>query len=942
MKRSVAETALCAIAGCALLSFAAYGNSTNLWTGAVNDYDWNEAGNFRDGLPAAGDIVQISNAVVRIDASTESGAASIAKINTLEKVWPLDVNAVLEVTVDGEATISMPFTAYPNSNKIVGELRKKGPGTLNLTSKAIPYGSAIGGYHSHLHVVEGSLKLPRDTESAVQMGRVTVDAGAYFYPYSCKSGATPNTWATCGLSWKELWGAGTITNDYPTANSVYYIRPNGSTYCEFSGDISRQFRFFTSGGNWALTGTNSLTATEIPVITANYGGGPDYGQGILSVAKIGNGGARSSIGPHNYMVNFRGNGGCLRYLGKGENSNKHVTWQQKGTNDEYYWNFIDGGPHGALNISGMFQGYQNGSKTMPQIMERIMLTGSNAAPCIVSGSILLNYLPNDPNVSQAFFGKQGSGTWRFADTADTNRTTRPFGTPFTVEGGTLQFDSLREVGEFCSLGMGNMLLEPFSGSQSEGTPVDWFFALGRTNRNHAVPAIEYSGLGKWGRGVTVASRKILLKGSGRISNASSKRFRLAGVSAAAGGDEEIKYLHLGGANETGDEVLDISDGPGRTGIVKDGLGTWALGGDLTFTGPVDVREGTLRINAVSSRYTWFKFIIKEILGNNDIFTPGTKHTASEFILGHLAVYDSEGTDLTAGKITTDLDATRTFSSTIDWTELEPGYVATGYSDGWSLPSGSSSGYATNQRECNQLFLTAEGNYGRATRGRGANGNGAINLADTSSWHSVVFRLPDSVTENVAAWDAFQVKGSQSSDSNRAVTAYAFLASPDGIHWDMITDGAEVPGVMLETSKHWLSQQKKGFNLTGHTTGFTMSGARATEFTVAPLSVKVAPGAHFVAGGERPVSIRAIEIDAAGGGTIDGFTFAAENGSLDVTGYVKAPSALKIPVTFTNASNLQNVAAWSLTFDGQADASRRFTVSSDGITVTPVGTMLIVR
>jgi len=683
-------------------------------------------------------------------------------------------------------------------------------------------------------------------------------------------------------------------------------------------------------------------ATEIPVIIANYGGGPDYGQGILSVARIGNGGERSSIGPHNYMVNFRGNGGCLRYIGKGEDSNKHVTWQQKGASDEYYWNFIDGGPHGALNIGGKFQGYQNGSKTMPQIMERIMLTGSNTAPCIVSGSILLNYLPNDPNVSQAFFGKQGSGTWRFADTADTNRMTRPFGTPFTVEGGTLQFDSLREVGEFCSLGMGDMLLEPFSGPQSEGTPVDWFFALGRTNRNHAVPAIEYSGLGKWGCGVAVSSRKILLKGSGRISNASAKRFRIAGVSSAAGGDEEIKYLHLGGANETGDEVLDISDGAGRTGIVKDGSGTWALGGDLTFTGPVDVREGRLVINAIPPRYTWFKFIIKEILGNNAAFTPGTKYNASEFKLGHLGVYDSAGNDLTAGKVTTDLDATTTFSSTTDWTGLEPGKCARGYSDGWGLPSGSSSTYATNQRECNQLFLTAEGNYGRATRGRGVNGNGAINLADTSSWHSVVFRLPDSVTEDVTSWDAFQVKGSLSSDSNRAVTAYAFLASPDGIHWDMITDGAEVPGVMLEASKHWLSQQKKGFNITGHTTGFTMNSARSSAFTRAQLSVKVAANASLAVSGSETVTIKALELPAAGGGMIDGFAF-AEDGTLDVTGLAPGGgSSVTIPVAFANATGLGNMSGWTLALDGVPTRKKSFTVSPTGITVTSVGTMFILR
>ena len=932
---------LLAFTFCLVVSLPGFGIATNLWTGAVDDFDWTNGGNFRYGLPAAGDVVQISNATVRLDADTAAGAASIAKINTLEKLWPVDENAVLEVTVSGEASIDVPFTAYPAKNDFrLGELRKKGAGILNLTSKSVIYGSTVADYHAHLHVIEGSLKMAKDTTSCATLGKVTIEEGACFFPNACSPGVTPDTWSNCALQWKEAWGKGTITNDYPTATTVYYIRPYGSTYCEFAGDISPQFRFMTVSGNWALTGTNSLTANQIPVIMGNSGRGPDAGLGVLSVMKIGMRGQRSSIGPHNYMVNFRGNGGCLRYIGPGETSDKYVTWQGIG-NNAACWNFIDGGPHGDLVLSGMFRGYQNTARTMVQTMERIMLTGSNAAPCIVTGNVSTNSCPTDANVSHPFFGKQGSGTWRFADSADTNRVTRTFGTPFVVEGGTLAYDSLREAGEFCALGMGDMLLEPFTGIQADGTPVDWFFALGRTNANHAVPTLAFTGLGKWNHGVCVSTRKVLLKGSGRIANNSSKRFRLAGVSSAAGGDEAVKSLYLGGSNTTGDEILDISDGAGKTGIVKDGEGTWSLGGDLTFTGPVDVRAGVLKINAVSSRYTWFKFVIKELLGNSPNFIPNTRGTASEFILGHLGVYDSEGNDLVAGKVTTDLDATVTFSSVTDWTALEPGYCATGYSDGFSLPSGSASAYATNQRECNNLFLTSEGNYGRAVRMRGKNGNGAINLADTSSWHSVVFRLPDSVTADVASWDAWQAKGYNQSDSNRAVTAYAFLASPDGVHWDTITDEIVTKDTMRANSKHWLHNAVTVFNATKHTTGFPMNGARATAFTIAPLSVTVAPGATLLAEGPNAVTIKALTLSGAGGGTIDGFSFAAE-GTLDVTGLPNGTSAVTVPVTFANATDLGNMSRWAFCLDGAATAKMRFDVSANGITVRPIGFTLVIQ
>ena len=152
----------------------------------------------------------------------------------------------------------------------------------------------------------------------------------------------------------------------------------------------------------------------------------------------------------------------------------------------------------------------------------------------------------------------------------------------------------------------------------------------------------------------------------------------------------------------------------------------------------------------------------------------------------------------------------------------------------------------------------------------------------------------------------------------------------------------MPGVMLEASKHWLSQQKKGFNITGHTTGFTMNSARSSAFTRAQLSVKVAANASLAVSGSETVTIKALELPAAGGGMIDGFAF-AEDGTLDVTGLAPGGgSSVTIPVAFANATGLGNMSGWTLTLDGVPTRRKSFTVSPSGITVNPVGSMFILR
>ena len=910
---------------------AAFGYSTNVWTGAVNDWNWTEGGNYRDGAPAAGDIVQIpAETTVKLNASADAG--SLAVVNSLKQIWPTAADAVLEVTVaeGDEKTVEKPFTSFPYTSNFAGngELRKCGGGILNLTSVRSCNGSAIQDYWTHLHVVAGSLKMAKDVSGSCQIAEVTVDAGAFFYPYSVAPGVSPDANSKGGLYWQALFGAGTVTNDYPTASTVYFLRPSGNTPCEFSGKISSQFRIHTAGGQWNLTGTESKTANEIPVVTQNYGRGPDYGQGVLGIMKIGNGGEASSIGAHSYMVNFRGDGGCLRYLGAGETTSKNITWQNGNT---FYWNYLDGGPFGGLTLAGTIQAYQNSAKSMAQIFERIMLTGSNTVECVVSGKVLTQTKPDDPNVGQPFFGKQGSGTWRFADTAD-NAANRQFGTPFVVEGGTFAFDSIAEAGEPCALGLGDKLFEPFTGSMSAGVSVDWFFALGRTNATHAVPTLDYRGAGVNDPSF-VATRKVELRGSGRIVNSSEKALKLAGVWSAAGGDETVKYLYLGGAADQTDTIADISDGSGRTGVVKEGLGKWTLSGDLTFTGPIEVNEGTLAIRN-SSRYTWFWFQVCEVANNAERYKENTQAKGKTFgsgfcyHMGELGLFDKDGTMLSKNLFTS---VEPTVSNHFNVAEGEISYDTRDYETRAYQTSGSNGWTA---RGIDKLF---NGTLDTTGCCRYQYRKAAITKDNPSSWNGLVFRLPTTFTMPVASWDFANIGALSYADFDRIVTTISMKVSADGIRWETVTDKFDID--LPASGAHWAKD--KSTKATPHT-GFALpnGGRLATPFAVTPKTVKVAKGATLKAEGEDAVTINGIVASPDGVGTIDGFAF-AEDGTIDIDGVSKVGRGLQIEADFRNC-DLKNVAGWTLKLSGTVKPNAEFSVSTDGITVKPHGLVILFR
>ena len=130
---------------------------------------------------------------------------------------------------------------------------------------------------------------------------------------------------------------------------------------------------------------------------------------------------------------------------------------------------LDAGHHGGITFTGPFS-MVTGS---PQYegMALLCLAGSNEVPCVMSGSIK-QYSTND-----FFLVKVGSGTWRLADTTDSNKS-RTFGTTITLKEGTLQFDSLVDARQYCSLGMSTNWSAAYYGRHSKAYVTNYAFLAG--------------------------------------------------------------------------------------------------------------------------------------------------------------------------------------------------------------------------------------------------------------------------------------------------------------------------------------------------------------------------------------------------------------------------------------------------------------------------------
>lgn len=616
------------VAGLCLVAGAAFGAEYALKSGTT---DWTKADSYEPaGVPGADDTVILPSETFEVDSSS----ASFATLSGVKRLVP-DAGTRLVITVDeGEKTLGCAFN-YAGENgdgATIGELVKKGTGTLKLGSPCwvLNPGGYAYDYCTRLTLEEGKLSLMQEPETFGSGQRVHYGCIATSNGTELTVSVPPARTSGRGMEVEWLDFGGLVINEHATASRVIYVGSRQSEgVSKVDGAINGKIRMWVSG-NIDLNGTGSTFSED--VTATGWQEESSFSKGSVGVADFGmQADAASSVGTNPELVSSNGGGG-FRYTG----SASAVTDRAISAFDS---TFLDGGDFGGIEFAGLV--YSKCDNASNEGQHRLFLFGDNAsAPCTFSGGVYgwNNYAKTLPTSDYYSFYviKRGTGTWRFAGTK--------FGGGYVgwngglaVEEGTFQFDSIAPVGVDCSLGTALKMTDGTAGPWSDEHMTDYAIALG--SANPAAPAVfEYVGTGP----ALCSTRPLALVGVGGALRADGGWLDFSGISARDA--DSSPMLTLTGTNTAGNVVREISAGAeGATvGVVKEGSGTWSVGGNFKIDGGVKVKEGTLSLDVPHKRlppvykdYKWFRLSFAEI-------ADGSGGTINRIELRQIALFDKDG------------------------------------------------------------------------------------------------------------------------------------------------------------------------------------------------------------------------------------------------------------------------------------------------------------
>jgi hypothetical protein len=644
----------------------------------------------------------------------------------------------------------------------------------------------------------------------------------------------------------------------------------------------------------AFTGVDSNYKGSFQIHSSNRTDHPS----VVEVRKLGNKGEKSSIGSGNEF-GIREFGGTILYTGTGETTSKLFQYFSK-NGAKYGYQVFDAGAHGNITFTGEWRDGSSG------YAECLVLTGSNASPCTVSGP--WNNTPPD----STYVIKRGTGKWIFADHSD-----RKNAGVIAVEEGTLGFTSIAETNKVCSLGLANALHSAYVGAYNANKKADYAYVLGTpTTRG----TMEYMGAAY----VDVSTRTFLLGGEGEISLGEASQGTVFSISGARASNDKA-VLVLSGRKSTHGVFRRASDGDGVLGITKEGEGEWTLVDADDISGEVNVKEGTLIVagdNSGTNDWEYFRFQVNQTLatriGENDM----------NISFAGLRFYDAEGNVLTSSKNMAFVPGEAYGDSGEDRYFIQED--ALGYGEyGWTSGAMYYRNYGTRDIDLMFDLNTSAARICVALR----TPQGYLSARDAKPVISM--RLPKNIKRPVA----FDVYASQNGTYKRAISDWTLYASRDGKVWYEVAaygyDAQTMPG-----KDCWYSDKSADKDAVRPGAGYAIM-----TFTNKPLSkvssVRVGSGATLKAAGEVSLSLLTLDVSDAGNGTVDGFDFAVA-GTLSLRSEAGLEDGVRIPVTFANCSGLANMEGWDVKLNGKDLTGYSVKVAETGVSVNRVGLVLMVR
>ena len=341
---------------------------------------------------------------------------------------------------------------------------------------------------------------------------------------------------------------------------------------------------------------------------------------------------------------------------------------------------------------------------------------------------------------------------------------------------------------------------------------------------------------------------------------------------------------------------------------------------------------------VQDPFTWFRLSIAEIDKNN-----------ADLDIRQIALFDKKGNRQNLGLTMAEGAVSATTTRTIAAAAVGPGQVAYDKSvAGYKVTPHAQDAVAT-VFDLTAAFTglsTSDGCYEIGWK-TPTGAELVPNKDKPETWIPIVMHLaPGAGVVTHFDIQALYSDAGAGSGSRHLPTRMKMEGSIDGVNWtelwSNVDDDTGYTGVLSSWS-HWMSDDGTTSVRPLTETSFRFSKLCPDADDVPTYEQKlsgpvaVAAGSTFTA--DTAIEIAHLEIDAEGAGTLDGFAF-AETGTLNVVN--PKAGAFELPGTYANCTGLENLANWSVQFEGKAKRNFKIEIRDGKVMIVPPGMLLIVR